>query len=226
MFKLSVKDLSGDMTSIMTSSLEYAKTELSLKYSKDAGCILLFDLSTGNEITDEVIDKDVECGVFVNSYSKKDKEVFEKFSYPHNGDTIFFFDVYMDVFYNPNSIEKELFVIIHKLPELFDWIQDRNVTHFTFETYHVTQEWHQDIQTIGPIFDTLIQCLADNTTLKHVNLSIFYYYLFTHPEQREKMQEMLNSHPYLDKIYMTRHDQRNDKVIKLIKNQPLTHGFL
>lgn len=228
--KLSVKDLAGDMTYLTTSSLKSAKTELSLKYNKDEGCIVLFDLCTGKELIDvNGVENDsrviecleclecLECGVYISSYSKEDKEVFEKFTYPYEGNTIFFFDVYMDVTYNPKSIEKELFIIIHKLPELFEWIHDRHVTQFTFETYHIAHEWFREVQTFDAIFDTLVQCLSNNSTLKHLNLGIFQKYLSSRPEQLEKLQNTLNHHPLLSGIYLSRHDQRNDKVVKLVK---------
>jgi hypothetical protein len=219
MFKLSVKDLAGDMTYLTTSSLKDAKIELAIKYGKDLGCIVLFDLSTGKELADgEIVhDTEIECGVYISSYSKEDKEVFEKFTYPYGGNTIFFFDVYMDVTYDPKSIEKELFVIIHKLPELFEWIHDRHVTQFTFETYHIAHEWFREVQTFETIFDTLVQCLSNNSTLKHLNLGIFQKYLSSRPEQLEKLQDTLNGHPLLSEIYLSRHDQRNDKVVKLVK---------
>jgi hypothetical protein len=217
MFKLSVKDLAGDMTYLTTSSMKDAKIELALKYGKEVGCIVLFDLSTGKELLDEEIETDLECGVYISSYSKEDKEVFEKFMYSYGGKTIFFFDVYMDVTYDPKSIEKEMFIIIHKLPELFEWIHDRHVTHFTFETYHISHEWFREVQTFETIFDKLVDCLSNNTTLKHLNLGIFQHYLFTHPEKLEKLQDTLNRHPLLSGIYLSRHDQRNDKVIKLVK---------
>jgi len=219
--KLSIKDLAGHMLYLSTSSLKDAKTELAVKYGKDLGCVVLFDLSTGKELVDEDFEcdteKEIECGVYISSYSKEDKEVFEKFMYPHDGNMNFFFDVYMDVTYNPKSIEKELFIIIHKLPELFEWIHDRNVTQFTFETYHISHEWFREVQTFDTIFDRLVECLADNSTLKHLNLSIFQNYLFRHPKQLEKLQDTLNRHPLLDRIYLSRHDQRNDKVIQLVK---------
>ena len=231
--KLSVKDLAGDMTYLTTSSLKSAKTQLALKYNKDVGCIVLFDLCTGKELIDEENDEDndsrvieclecLECGVYISSYSKEDKEVFEKFTYPYEGKTIFFFDVYMDVTYDPKSIEKELFIIIHKLPELFEWIHDRHVTHFTFETYHIAHEWFREVHTFEAIFDTLIVCLSNNSTLKHLNLGIFQQYLFSHPQQLEKLQDTLNRHPLLTVIYLTRHDQRNDRVIKLLKGNSHT----
>ena len=221
MFKLSIKDLAGDMTYLTTSSLKDAKIELALKYGKELGCIVLFDLSTGKELVDEEIDEEIEieieCGVYISSYSKEDKEVFEKFTYPYEGKTIFFFDVYMDVTYDPKSIEKEMFIIIHKLPELFEWIHDRHVTHFTFETYHISHEWFREVQTFDTIFDKLVECLSNNSTLKHLNLAIFQQYLFSRPEKLEKLKDTLNVHPLLDSIYLSRHDQRNDKVIKLVK---------
>lgn len=226
MFKLSIKDLAGDMTYLSTSYLKDAKIELALKYGKDLGCIVLFDLSTGKELVDDTgmemgmgmgMDIEIECGVYISSYSKEDKEVFEKFTYPYGGNTIFFFDVYMDVTYDPKSIEKELFVIIHKLPELFEWIHDRHVTQFTFETYHIAHEWFREVQTFDTIFDKLVQCLSNNSTLKHLNLGIFQKYLSSRPEQLEKLQDTLNGHPLLSEIYLSRHDQRNDKVVKLVK---------
>ena len=223
MFNLSVKDLAGDMTYLTTTSLSDAKKELALKYKKDEGCIVLFDLSNGKQMIEEDIDRDLDCGVYINSYSKEDKEVFEKFVYPRGcGDMTFFFDVYMDVTYNPKSIEKELFIIIHKLPELFEWIHDCRVNHFTFETYHISHEWFREVETFDTIFDTLVQCLSNNSTLIHLNLSIFQQYLFTHPEQLEKLQNTLNRHPLLSEIYLTRHDQLNDKVIKLVKGHSLS----
>jgi len=217
MFKLSIKDLAGDMTYLTTSSLKDAKIELALKYGKELGCIVLFDLSTGKELVDDMELEMMDCGVYISSYSKEDKEVFEKFTYPYGGNTIFFFDVYMDVTYNPKSIEKEMFIIIHKLPELFEWIHDRNVTQFTFETYHISHEWFREVKTFDTIFDKLVECLSNNSTLKHLNLGIFYCYLSIHPEKLEKLQDTLNDHPLLTEIYLSRHDQRNDKVIKLVK---------
>lgn len=217
MFTLSVKDLAGGMSLIQTLSLQSAKEYLSHTYKKDVGCISLLDLSTGKELCDDVIYSDMECGVYVHSYSAEDQLTFEKFSYPSGKNTVFFFDVYMNFSLSVASIEKELFIIIHKLPELFEWIHDRNVTHFTLETYYITHEWYRDISNIHEIFDNLVRGIANNNTLVHLNLCIFYLYLYNYPEKRDKLQEMLNHHPTLEKIYLTRHDQRNDKVIVIKK---------
>jgi hypothetical protein len=218
MFAISVKDLAGGMTHIQASSLDHAKDQLSPLYHTERDCIVLFDLSTYKEVSDEVPLKNMECGIYVNSYSKQDKKMFEKFTYPSGGHTIFSFDAFMNHTYDVNTIEKELFMIIYKLPQMFEWIQDRNVSHLTLETYYITtHDWYRDIREIDEIFDTLIRLLADNTTLVHVNLSVFHLYLKTHPDQLQKLQEMLNDHPNIDIIYLTRHDQRNDKVVKLEK---------
>jgi len=217
MFTLSVKDLAGGMSLIQTLSLQSAKEYLSHTYKKDVGCISLLDLSTGKELCDDVIYSDMECGVYVHSYSAEDQLTFEKFSYPSGENTVFFFDVYMNFSLSVPSIEKELFIIIHKLPELFEWIHDRNVTHFTLETYYITHEWYRDISNIHEIFDNIVTGIANNNTLVSLNLSIFYLYLYNHPEKRDKLQGMLNIHPTLERIYLTRHDQRNDKVVKLEK---------
>ena len=180
MFTLSVKDLAGGMTFIQTLDIKSAKEYLSETYKKDVGCITLFDMSTGKEFRDDSsISRDMECGLYIHSYSKEDRETFDKYTYPLNGDTIFFFDVYMDYTFYIDSIEKDLFIIIHKLPELFEWIHDRNVTHFTLETYYITtHEWYRDIPNIHEIFDRFVTGLADNNTLLHLNISIFYLYLY------------------------------------------------
>lgn len=223
MFTLSVKDLAGGITLIQTLSLQSAKEYLSHTYKKDVGCISLFDLSTGKELkhdTNDInttISSDMECGVYIHSYSKEDRETFEKFSYPSGENTVFFFDVYMDFKFNIESIEKNLFIIIHKLPELFEWIHDRNVSHFTLETYYITHEWYRDISNIHEIFENLVRGISDNNTLVHLNISIFYLYLHNYPEKRNKLQEMLNHHATLKQIYLTRHDQRNDKVVVIEK---------
>lgn len=223
MFTLSIKDLAGGMTYIKTLEIKNAREQLSIKYEKNVGCITIFDLSTGKELTDDIsgisnISRHMECGVYVHSYSKEDCEIFNKYTYPLNGDTIFFFDVYMDYNFNISSIENDLFIIIDKLPELFEWIHDRNVTHFTLETYYITtHEWYRDISNIHEIFENLVRGISDNNTLVHLNISIFYLYLYNYPEKRNKLQEMLNHHATLKKIYLTRHDQRNDKVIVIEK---------
>ena len=216
MFELSVKDLAGGLTILQTNSLPNAKTDLSAIYHKNKDCIILFDLTTGKELTEETISQDIECGICVNSYSKEDKELFERYSYPSADITIFYFDVYMDVRFKVESIERELFILIYKIPEFFEWIHDRSVQYLTFETYHNHHQWYQYIP-IDDIFDTLVQCLSDNTTLIHANLNIFKSYLSSNPTQLEKLQHMLNHHPCLDSILLSRHDERNDKVIKLCK---------
>ena len=218
MFAISVKDLAGGMTHIQASSLDHAKEQLSTLYHTETDCIVLFDLSTYKEVSDENPFKNMECGIYVNSYSKQDKEMFEKFTYPSGGHMIFSFDAYMNHTYDVNTIEKELFMIIYKLPQMFEWFQDRNVSHLTLETYYITShDWYRDIRDIDQIFDTLVQLLADNHTLLHVNISVFHLYLVKHPKQLQKLQDMLNDHPTIDIIYLTRHDQRQDKVLKLEK---------
>ena len=217
MFALSVKDLAGGMTYIQATSLEHAKDQLSPLYHTERDCIVLFDLSTYKEVSEETLRKNMECGIYVNSYSKQDKQMFEKFTHPSGQYTVFSFDAYMNHTYDVDTIEKELFIIIYKLPQMFDWIYDRNVSHLTLETYYITHEWYRDIPNIDQIFDTLFQLLAENRTLIHVNLNVFYFYLFTHPDQLQKLKDMLNDHPNIDTIYLTRHDQRSDKVIKLKK---------
>ena len=218
MFARSVKDLAGGMTHIQASSLDHAKEQLSPIYQTESDCIVLFDLSTYKEVSDETPPKNMECGIYVNAYSKQDKQMFDKFTYPSDEYTVFSFDAYMNHTYDVDTIEKELFIIIYKLPQMFDWIYDRKVSHLILETYYITtHDWYRDIPKIDEIFDTLVQLLADNRTLVHVNLSVFHLYLFTHPEQIQKLQDMLNDHPILDNIYLTRHDQRSDKVVKLEK---------
>jgi len=217
MFELSVKDLAGGMTTLQTNSLTNAKKDLSAIYDKRKDCITLFELSTGKEMTEETISCNMECGICINSYSKQDKELFERFSYPTADITIFHFDVYMNTRFTTESIDRELFIIINKLPEFFEWIHDRSVQYLTFETYHVTHEWHLYIKNINSIFDKFVQGLADNTTLLHVNISIFKLYLSNNPEKLEKLQHMLNHHPRLDYILLSRHDERSDKVVRLCK---------
>ena len=213
MFQLSVKDLAGGMTYLQTSSLELAKDELAELYHNRSGCIILFNLETGSELDN--ICEDMECGVYISPYSKEEKKVFEKFSYPWNGRFRFFFDVYMDHTYNPESIEKELFIIMNKIPELFIWMDDMNVDYFTIETFH-HHRWYEHID-IHNIFDTFVRCLSSNRTLRSVNLNIFYLYICEYPQQLETLRTMLNQHPTLENIYLSRHDQRSDKVIKLNK---------
>lgn len=216
MFAISVKDLAGGMTHIQASSLDHAKDQLSPLYHTESDCIVLFDLSTYKEVSDETPFKNMECGIYVNSYSKQDKQMFEKFTYSSGEYTVFTYAAYMNHTYDVNTIEEKLFMI-YKLPRMFEWVQDRNVSHLTLETYYITHDWYRDIPNIDQIFDTLVQLLADNRTLLHVNLCVFYLYLFTHPDQLQKLKDMLNDHPNIDIIYLTRHDQRNDKVIKLEK---------
>ena len=216
MFTLSVKDLAGGLTTLQTNSLPNAKTDLSAIYHNNKDCIILFDLSSGKELTEETISNDMECGICINSYSKQDKELFERYSYPSADITIFHFDVYMDVRFKVESIERELFILIYKIPEFFEWIHDRSVQYLTFETYHHHNEWYQHI-SVDNIFDTLVHCLAYNTTLIHVNINIFKSYLFSTPTQLEKLQHMLNRHPHLDSILLSRHDERSDKVVRICK---------
>ena len=212
MFNLSVKDLACDMTYLTTTSLSDAKKELALKYNKDDGCIVLFDLSNGKIITKEIIDADLECGVYISSYSKEDKDLFEKFAYNTGGTMVF----YLALSYNPEPVEKEnLSAVIHKLPELFEWAHHHNVISFIFETRD--NEWYKTNDSMDAIFDTLVQCLSENSTFKHVNLNLFQNYLFTHPEQRKKLQEMLNRHQNLDVIFLKTRSQTHDKVDKLKK---------